>query len=84
MRRPRSRLPLDPAIAIAKERARTAYYEAIRVEPGLSNLIGKWWCETLLAVDGQPASAAAEMYRRIAIMLEVMADRSGWLNGRMR
>jgi len=44
-------------------------------------LIDRWWAETLVAVEHVPAGAAAEMFRRIAIMLEVLAARSSGRGG---
>jgi hypothetical protein len=72
------------ALAAAKDRAARARIVAQRADPPLSVLIDRWWAETLLAADGQPTPTAAEMLRRIAIMLEVLADRGGRLSGRMR
>lgn len=81
MPRPRLAVPaLDPDDALAKNRARarTAFRAACEADRGLSAIFQRWWAETLLAVEGQPPARAAEMFRRSAIMFEVITDRRGW------
>lgn len=63
-------------------RMRTRYDAALdaarRANIGTA-LITRWHSETLLALDGQPVTVRIEMLRRMAIMLEVLVDRRGWL-----
>jgi hypothetical protein len=70
--------PLVPALAQAKARCRRAYDQARRADPRSAVLYDRWLAETLLAADGQPGNLSAEMFRRMAIALEIMADRTGW------
>jgi hypothetical protein len=43
----------------------------------------KWWAETLMAVDGVLAPTAPEMFRRTAILFQVLVDRRGWLEEKL-
>jgi hypothetical protein len=65
-------------LAAARERCRRAYHAARKADVPIAGLIDRWWAETLMMVDDQPAGRATVMLVRTAIMLEVVADRAGW------
>ena len=63
--------PADAADAAAVQAAcRGARADAI-----MAAVNDRWFAETLTQVDGQPAAKSAVMFTRIAILLEVVADR---------
>jgi hypothetical protein len=70
--------PTGKPLIDAKARCRRAYDQARQADPRSAVLYQRWFAETLRAVEGQPSELGAEMFRRIAIALEIMADRTGW------
>jgi hypothetical protein len=61
----------------AKARCRRAYDQARKTDPRAAMLYDRWLAETLLAAEGAPDDASGLTFTRIAIALEVMADRAG-------
>lgn len=65
--------------AAARALARAAYGRA-RAAGGLSSVIvDGLWSDTLLAVDGQPATTATEMLVRAQHLFVLIEDRARWL-----
>jgi hypothetical protein len=68
----------SPASLDAKARFRHARDLAREADPRSAVLFDKWFAETLMAAEGEPDEARAAMFSRMAIALEVMADRVTW------
>ncbi len=62
----------------AKDRFTRARKAACSADRLSSALYDRFAAETLLAVKGQPAERAATMLVRMAVALEVLAERKGW------
>ena len=81
--RPLPAVPPSP-LALARLRARKAHALAKRADPISGALFDRWYSDCVLFAGDQPQARAAEMYRRIAIALEIAADRTTWGRGVMR
>jgi hypothetical protein len=64
-------------LAMAKDRARRAHKGARQADAALSAIYDRWFAETLLAIERQPA-AKSIMWSRVAILFEIVIDRRGW------
>jgi hypothetical protein len=73
-----------PTLAAAKARMSRARDLAREADPLSAALFDRWYAETLLSARGIKAEAAWAMLTRMAIALEVMADRKGWPAGRVQ
>ena len=62
----------------AKDRFRAAHRAAKASDKLTAALYDRLAADTLLAVKGQPAERAATMFVRMAVCLEVLAERRGW------
>jgi hypothetical protein len=60
------------------------YLAARKADDKMAATCDRWWSETLMALDGQPAGKRAEMLKRMSIIFEILVDRRGWLAGRMQ
>ena len=54
---------------------------ARKADPLSAALFDRWYAEALMSARGVRAEAAYAMITRMAIVLEVMADRKGWPAG---
>jgi hypothetical protein len=62
----------------AKDRFRAAHRATKASDKLTAALYDRLASDTLLAVKGQPAERAATMFVRVAVCLEVLAERRGW------
>jgi hypothetical protein len=69
---------VDDPVAAAKARARAAHASAKQADPARAALYDMLWSHVLIVAEGQDDVPAATMLTRVAIALEVMADRTGW------
>jgi hypothetical protein len=67
----------------AKARMSRARDFAREADPLSAALFDRWYAEALMSARGVRAEVACAMYLRLAIALEVMADRKGWPAGRV-
>ena len=72
-----------PTLADAKARMSRARELARKADPLSAALFDRWYAETLMSARGVSVEAACAMLTRMAIALEVMADRKGWPGGRV-
>lgn len=74
---PRTLSAVSP-LAAKKQACRVAYHSAKKADPALAALLDRFHSETLLVMDGAPAAAKPEMWRRMRICFQIGADRATW------
>jgi hypothetical protein len=77
----RAALAFSPSgrdVSTAKRSARAAYTEARNAGALSPAIVDKLWADTLLAVEGEPASVASEMYTRSQHLFILLCDRGTW------
>ncbi len=81
-----ARMPPRPAspLASAKERARRAHAAAVEGDGLAAAIYNRWLATALTSASGMDEDTAAEMFRRLAIALEIMIDMKGWPAGVVR
>jgi hypothetical protein len=72
---------ITATVAEAKARMSRARDLARKADPLSAALFDRWYAETLMSARGVPAEVACTMQVRMAIVLEVMAERTGWAAG---
>ena len=73
--------PMAP-IAITLDQAKQcfarAHAAAVKVEPLSKVLFDRWKAELLLAAHGEPEDVRAVMHYKLALALEILAERKAW------
>jgi hypothetical protein len=71
-----------PKIAItlpqAKERFARAHAAALKAEPMSKLMFDRWKAELLLAGHGEDEATRAAMTYKLAVALEILAERKAW------
>jgi hypothetical protein len=66
------------SLAMAKRRLARAHAAALESDPSLRVTYDRWRADMLAAAKGAPKDAQAAMHWKLAIVLEVLAERQRW------
>jgi hypothetical protein len=82
------RLPAMPVrrseIATAKAQGHAALMHAIETCPDLESTLRRWWLQAEQTAERKPAAVRLVVFKRTGLLFELMADRAGWSQGRVR